>query len=96
MSLHPRGFQEALKFLEIFWAHEMSKRETVTKISLDRLGNVTVTLGSGPELRLGRRPEERMAALEKITPLLESGERSAVEYIDLQFDNVIVKRKPGK
>ena len=92
-SFKNRGFLEAMKFLKSFRAHPLAGREKVTRIGLDHLGNVTVTLGDGPQIRLGPRPLERLEALEKIAPLLQEGEREQISYIDLQFDQVIVKRK---
>lgn len=95
-TIHLKGFSQALTFLRKFWEDPLARRETITKISLDRLGNTTVTLANGPDIRLGRYPEERLAVLEKAAPILEDADRSKIEYIDLQFDNVIVKRKTGK
>jgi len=88
-----RGFAEGIQFLKVFWEHPLVRSETVTKITLDRLGNVHVLLGSGPEVRLGRRPVEDLEAMTKLAPLLEGEGRKNIEYVDLQFGNVIVKRK---
>ena len=93
MRFSHRGYDGSIAFLQAFWEHPLARRETVTKISLDHLGNVTVTLGSQPNVRLGRHPIERLPALEKIQPILEGPERTQIDYIDLQFDDVIVKRK---
>ncbi len=90
------GFHEAISFLKAFWSHPLARRETITRIALDHLGNVTITLGSQPKVRLGRYPIERFPALSKILPILESPERTQIDYIDLQFDDVIVKRKDKK
>lgn len=89
---HP-GFLEAVKFLKAFWGHPLARLETVTKITLDSFGNVTVTLRGDLQVRLGRRPAERFSAMEKVVPLLEREDRKQIEYVDLQFDSVIVKRK---
>ena len=93
LKVKQKGFQEAMKFLKAFWEHPLAHQETVTKMSLDHLGNVSVILGSGPEIRLGRQPFETLGSIEKIIPLLEGENRKGIEYVDLQFDNVIVKRK---
>ena len=87
------GFKEAIKFVHAFWDHPLARLETVTKISLDHLGNVTITLGEGPDVHLGREPVERLAAIEKISHLLDKEDRKKLDYIDLQFDHIIVKRK---
>ncbi len=92
-QIRNRGFSEAVKFLQAFWEHPLSKREILTRVSLDHLGQVSITLGAGPDIRLGRRASSRIPTLEKIIYLLEGGDRETIQYIDLQFDNVIVKRK---
>ena len=88
-----RGYTEAIRFMKAFWDHPLSRREAISKISLDHLGNVTAVLGNGPAVRLGRRPAERMKALEKVVLLLQGENRAGIDYVDLQFDNIIVKRK---
>lgn len=87
------AFGEVSKFLNAFWRHNVSKREPLTGVSVDHLGNVTISLGEGPSIRLGKRPSERIDTLEKMMYLLEDESRKAIEYVDLQYDNVIVKRK---
>ncbi len=88
-----RGFVEAMVFLKAFWKDPVAHQETVTKISLDHLGNVSILLGSGPEIRLGRHPIDHLKDLEKVMPILHGTDRRNIDYLDLQFDNVIVKRK---
>ncbi len=90
-----RGFFEAVKFLKVYQKQAIARYEPITKIIIDAVGNVNVILKQGPELRLGRRPADRLPAVEKITPLLESENRKNIDYIDLQFDNVVVKQKRG-
>ena len=91
-----RGFGEAVNFMKAFQEQELSHYEPLSKINLDHIGNVSITLGAGPQIRLGRRPLETLKSLEKVVPLLKSDDRGKIEYIDLQFDNVIVKKKPAK
>jgi cell division septal protein FtsQ len=88
-----RGFQECVKFLQAFEKHPMAQYEKVTFLSYDRIGNVDVMLGKGPRIRLGRRPAEVIPSFEKIMALLQGPDRDKIEYIDLQFDNVIVKQR---
>ncbi len=91
--LEVRGFNDAAAFIKKLEEVEFIKYEPVSRIGIDRLGSVNMTLGDGPQIRLGRRPLETLKSLEKIVPLLKREERSKIEYVDLQFDNVIVKRK---
>ena len=94
-KLRIQGFDETVKFADEFQNHVLTRYETLTKIGLDHLGNATITLGQGPEIRLGRRPTEKLNALEQILPLLEGQGREKIAYIDLQFENVIIKHKRG-
>ncbi len=88
-----KGYREALRFLENFKKNKMSRQEGITRLSLDYLGNVTVTLGGGPDFRLGRKPSDRLNFMEKAMYLFQTEDRANVEYLDLQYDRVIVKRK---
>ncbi|OQA55435.1 MAG: Cell division protein FtsQ [Candidatus Omnitrophica bacterium ADurb.Bin277] len=88
-----KGFPEALKFLREFESHDLSKKEKVTKISLDAYGNVAVRLGEGPDFQLGRRPSEKFSMLSRAMYLFKTEPRENVEYMDLQFDRIAVKRK---
>ncbi len=90
-----RGLEDAVKFSGEFQNHILARYETLTKIDLDHLGNATITLGRGPAVRLGRRPTEKLAALEQVLPLIEGQGREKIDYIDLEFENVIIKHKRG-
>ena len=93
VHLQNKGFLEALRFMKIFRRHELARRETVTRISLDPYGNVTVRLGEGPDFQLGRRASERLSFLTKAVYLFKTEPRENIEYMDLQYDRVAVKRK---
>lgn len=92
-QLKDRGFQETVRFLKAYWEDPVSTREPLSRVSLDPQGNVSITLGPGPDIRLGRHPSTRLAVLEKMMYLIQGENRKNLEYVDLQFDNVIVKRK---
>lgn len=93
MRVDVRGFSQAVRFMKAYEDTELAHYEPLTRIAIDHLGNVSIILGSGPQIRLGRRPLESLKSLDKTVPLLKSEERSKIEYVDLQYDNVIVKRK---
>ncbi len=93
MKVEVRGFTQAISFLRAYENMELSHFEVLTRIGIDHLGNVSIILGNGPQIRLGRRPMDSLKSLDKTIPLLKSEERSKIEYVDLQYDNVIVKRK---
>jgi len=91
--LQNKGFAEALRFIKIFRAHELARRETVTRISLDPNGYVTIRLGEGPDFKLGRKASECINSLTNAVYLLKTEPRENIEYMDLQYDRVAVKRK---
>ena len=92
-KLQNKGFLEALKFMDAFKKHELSRQETMTRLKLDVDGNVTVRLGDGPDFQIGRKPSERLSVLAKAVRLFELEPRGNIEYMDLQGDRVGVKRK---
>lgn len=91
--LQNKGFFEALKFLSVYRKHALARRETITRIILDPYGNVTIRLGEGPDFQLGRRASERLPFLAKALYLFQTEPRENIEYMDLQYDRVAVKRK---
>jgi hypothetical protein len=91
--LQNKGFAEALRFMKVFRSHELARRETVTRVSLDPNGYVTVRLGEGPDFKLGRKASECMTSLTNAVYLLKTEPRENIEYMDLQYDRVAVKRK---
>ncbi len=92
--LQNKGFAEALRFMKVFQKHELARRETVTRVSLDPNGYVTIRLGEGPDFKLGRKASESMSSLANAVYLLKTEPREKIEYMDLQYDRVAVKRKP--
>ena len=92
--LQNKGFAEALRFMKVFRTHELARREIVTRISLDPNGYVTVRLGEGPDFKLGRKASECINSLINAVYLLKTEPRENIEYMDLQYDRVAVKRKP--
>jgi cell division septal protein FtsQ len=93
LKLQNKGFAEALRFLQIFKRHDLAKSETVTRVILDTNGYVTVRLGAGPDFKLGRKASEQVPALASAVYLLNTEPRENVEYMDLQYGRVAVKRK---
>lgn len=68
-------------------------REVIAKMRLDRLGNIAFVFSDGIELRIGRTPIHSPSKIALLKTLLESGERNQILYVDLRFQDVIVKRK---
>lgn len=87
------GFKEAVNLTRAFSRHPLARIEQVDKIRLDHLGNVSLVLKNGPELRFGRTPSKRLSQLNSLGGLLAGPERKDLVYIDLQFDDLIVRKK---
>ena len=50
-------------------------------------------LEDGPELRFGRSPLQKLVALDSVIPLLKGPERAHLVYIDLQYHDLVVRKK---
>ena len=87
------GFKEAVNLTRAFSRHPLARNEQIDRIRLDHLGNVALVLKNGPELRFGRTPSKRLPQLDTLGGLLAGGERKDIVYIDLQFDDLIVRKK---
>jgi cell division septal protein FtsQ len=96
IQIKDKEFREAAKFIKAYWKKPLSEQEPVAVISLDHLGNVSALLSKGPVVRLGRKPVGRLEAMEKLIPLLKDENRDLIEYVDLQYDDVVIKRKGTK
>lgn len=87
------GFKEAVALTRNFRSHFLARSETLSKIRLDSLGNVSVFLVDGPELRFGRDPSKKLYALDSLAPLLKGPERNQIVYIELQYQDLVVKKR---
>lgn len=89
----PKGLQASVEFYHLFQQHPLAAQEKITRMSLDYLGNLTITLNQGPEVKLGRHPVSLLRSLHKLDPFLDPVERPKIQYIDLQFEDVVVKKR---
>lgn len=87
------GLDAALELARAFWGHPLGKSETIQSLRLDHLGNVALQLKKGPELRFGRSPLKKMSMLEAARPLLTGADRDRITYIELQYQDLVVRRK---
>lgn len=87
------GFKESIRLLRRFWTHPIAQTETPDKVCLDRLGNVTLVLTRGPELRFGRDPSLKWPSVDSALPLLRGPERERILYIELQYQDLVVRKK---
>ncbi len=92
-KLRIAGLEEALQFMESYQRNPVAQKEKLSRMQLDHLGNLMIVFERGTEVRLGRDPVSRLRYFHKLIPILEDGERAKIIYIDLQFDQIIVKKK---
>lgn len=87
------GLQEGIRLARAFWQHPLNETEKIRQIQLDHLGNVSLSLEDGPELRFGRSPLQKFGALDSVIPLLKGPERTHLIYVDLQYHDLVVRKK---
>lgn len=87
------GFEQAVALVRAFPKQRLSHSETIDRVRLDHLGNVALVLTKGPELRFGREPLKKLRMLNSLVPLLKGPERDRIIYIELQYQDLIVKKK---
>lgn len=91
--IQAKGFKKAAEFILNYAVTESAKTYPLERVSFDALGNISLYFPNAPEIRVGRDPLERLTALEKVFHLLADPESRKITYIDIQFENVIVKKK---
>lgn len=89
----PPGLEEGMALVGAFREHSWGQTEILEKMTLDHLGNVSLVLGDGVQLRFGRHPMKRLQTLEAVTGLLQGPERKRILYIDLQYQDLIVRKR---
>ena len=70
------------------------RRERITRLAVDRLGNWSIILEDGTKIKVGRDWDFSDSKRAVLKSILTSSDRSAISYIDARFDNVVVKKKP--
>ena len=88
-----QGLKEGIRLARAFWQHSLNESEKIRQIRLDHLGNVSLTLEDGPELRFGRSPLQKFGVLNSVIPLLKGPERARLVYVDLQYHDLVVRKK---
>jgi cell division septal protein FtsQ len=68
-------------------------QQNVSKLSMDQLGNVTLVLQDGIELRAGRVLDLSENARAVLSSLLNSETRNQILYVDLRYRDMIVKKR---
>ncbi|GEM_PF-2287997 len=96
-DLYPSANLDAFKTLYQYVKQESElSRENIEAMFVDHLGNYTVYLTGGFEVRLGKAYVKNLKKLRGLKNLLSSDERGKIEYLDLQYQDVVVKMKEDK
>lgn len=86
-------FQELFRIFESLKSDPLLNQETVSKLGMDHLGNLTLILKDGIELRIGKELTLSEGARLVLASVLRSKERSQILYVDLRYRDMIVKKK---
>ena len=86
-------FDELNEVFDLIRTDPALQDETILKLSMDQLGNVTLILKDGIELKIGK----QFALSEKmrlaLNTFLSSTERANIVYLDIRYHDVIVRKK---
>ncbi len=85
------AFSKLSGIVKEFQANPLTKTEQISEFSVDHLGNYSIFLTNGPELKICQNASENLQKLDVVPELLAREKRTAIQYIDLCFDNVIVQ-----
>jgi len=69
------------------------RRELLTKLTTDNMGNVSLFLKDGLELKMGKQLNLSEGAQMALNSVLKSQERNEMLYLDLRYRDIIVKKK---
>lgn len=90
------GFTDGVDLVRAFWEHPFSQSELLHSLRLSRLGEATLVLEHGPELRFGRHPLKKFNSFEAALPLLRGPERGRLVYIEFQYQDLIVRKREAE
>lgn len=88
-----RDFYLLFDLLEALKSDPVLAEQNISKLSMDQLGNLTLVLQDGIELRIGRVLNLSENARAVLNSLLSSETRNQILYVDLRYRDMIVKKK---
>lgn len=77
--------------LTAFRTNPVTADETISKISVDHLGNYSIFLLNGPELKICQNTEDNLVKLNAIGELIQTQKRSEIAYIDFCMDDLVIR-----
>ncbi len=85
---------ESLHNIFILIQNETSlRKENLIKMTTDQMGNISLFLKDGLELKVGKELNLSPAAQMVLGSLLKSKDRSGYLYLDLRYRDIIIKKK---
>lgn len=88
-----KDFHLLFELLETLKTDSFLAKQNVSKLSMDQLGNITLVLQDGIELRAGRVLDLSENVRAVLNSLLNSETRNQILYVDLRYRDMIVKKK---
>ena len=87
------AIEKAFQLIEVCSAENVLTNEKVSQISIDTGDNITLILSDGINIKLGANPSSCLKKLESLDDVLSGAMRESIEYIDLRFKDLIVRKK---
>jgi cell division septal protein FtsQ len=88
-----KDFYLLFDLLETLRTDSLLAKQNISKVSMNQLGNVTLVLQDGIELKAGRELNLSESVKAVLNSLLNSETRNQILYIDLRYRDMIVKKK---
>jgi cell division septal protein FtsQ len=88
-----KDFYLLFDLLETLKTDPLLGKQNVSKLRMDQLGNLTLILQDGIELRFGRSVSLSESARVVLRSLLNSEDRNEILYMDLRYRDMIIKKK---
>ncbi|MBI4367769.1 MAG: FtsQ-type POTRA domain-containing protein [Candidatus Omnitrophica bacterium] len=93
MFFGSRYFRSLLRALQTVKADAVLAKESISKVTSDDAGNISLILADGVELKVGDPFSLSQNMRSVLGSLLTSKERNQILYVDLRYQDMIVKRK---
>jgi len=88
-----KHFERVSELLATLQNDPVLRTESVSRVGLDRLGNWTLILSDGIEIRLGKDSDLSQEKRTVLKTILKSKERGNLLYIDTRYQDILIKNK---
>ncbi|OGW88582.1 MAG: hypothetical protein A3A73_03990 [Omnitrophica bacterium RIFCSPLOWO2_01_FULL_50_24] len=86
-------FGDLTQLFKMIRSESALRRETVSRMNVDRLGHWTLVLKDALEVHIGRPTLLAPAKSAVLKAILESKERDSLAYVDTRYPDIVVKKK---